>query len=142
LKSENVDESTTIEIEKILSDYKPLQTVSQNWLRTHIRKERDIVEETLQSYLSSIPLFKNIEFTFEGPKLPIFVMLNPTLHSWTIENLVKNAIDAMKGRGKLALKEQDHDSIKISVTDSGMEYRRNNSNDFEPGFTTKKEAGD
>jgi actin-related protein len=40
LKSENVDESTTIEIEKILSDYKPLQTVSQNWLRTHIRKER------------------------------------------------------------------------------------------------------
>jgi hypothetical protein len=49
LESENVDESTTIEIEKILSDYKPLQTVSQNWLRTHIRKE-DIVEETLQSY--------------------------------------------------------------------------------------------
>jgi hypothetical protein len=39
LKSENVDESTTIEIEKILSDYKPLQTVSQNWLRTHIRKK-------------------------------------------------------------------------------------------------------
>jgi hypothetical protein len=53
LKSENVDESTTIEIEKILSDYKPLQTVSQNWLRTHIRKER----ETLQSYTYlSIPL--------------------------------------------------------------------------------------
>jgi signal transduction histidine kinase len=45
-------------------------------------------------------------------------MLNPTLHSWTIENLVKNAIDAMKGRGKLKI-EQDHDSIKISVTDSG-----------------------
>jgi hypothetical protein len=45
LKAENVDESTTIEIEKILSDYKPLQTVSQNRLRTHIRK-RDIVEET------------------------------------------------------------------------------------------------
>jgi nitrogen fixation/metabolism regulation signal transduction histidine kinase len=44
------------------------------------------------------PAFQNIEFTFEGPKSPIFVMLNPTLHSWTIENLVKNAIDAMKGR--------------------------------------------
>jgi hypothetical protein len=40
LEIENVDESTTIEIEKILSDYKPLQTVSQNWLRTHIRKKR------------------------------------------------------------------------------------------------------
>jgi sensor histidine kinase regulating citrate/malate metabolism len=70
-------------------------------------------------------------------------MLNPTLHSWTIENLVKNAIDAMKGR-KLALKiEQDHDSIKISVTDSGMEYRRNNSNEYLNLVSPlKKEAGD
>jgi C4-dicarboxylate-specific signal transduction histidine kinase len=95
-----------------LSDYKPLQTVSQNWLRTHIRKERHCRRDLAILYLSSIRFSKNIEFTFEGPKLP-FVMLNPTLHSWTIENLVKNAIDAMKGRGKLALKiEQDHDSIK------------------------------
>jgi anti-sigma regulatory factor (Ser/Thr protein kinase) len=42
----------------------------------------------------------------------------------------QNAID-YEGRGKLALKiEQDHDSIKISVTDSGMEYRKNNSNEY------------
>jgi hypothetical protein len=41
----------------------------------------------------------------------------------------------MKGRGKLALKiEQDHDSIKISVTDSGMEYKNNSNRVFEPGF--------
>jgi hypothetical protein len=70
LKSENVDESTTIEIEKILSDYKPLQTVSQNWLRTHIRKERHCRRD-----LAILPIFnpfsKNIEFTFEGPKSPI-----------------------------------------------------------------------
>jgi hypothetical protein len=64
LKSENVDEST-IEIEKILSDYKPLQTVSQNWLRTHIRKERHCRRDLAILYLSSIPLFKNIEFTLK-----------------------------------------------------------------------------
>jgi C4-dicarboxylate-specific signal transduction histidine kinase len=86
-----------------LSDYKPLQTVSQIGSEPILEK-KDIVEENAILYLSSIPLFKNIEFTLEGPKSPIFVMLNPTLHSWTIENLVKNAIDAMKGRGKLALK--------------------------------------
>jgi hypothetical protein len=96
LKSENVDESTTIEIEKILSDYKPLQTVSQNWLRTHIRKERHCRRDLAILYLSSIPLFKKILSSLSVS--PIFVMLNPTLHSWTIENLVKNAIDAMKGR--------------------------------------------
>jgi hypothetical protein len=60
LKSENVDESTTIEIEKILSDYKPLQTVSQNWLRTHIRKERHCRRDLAILYLSSISLFKKI----------------------------------------------------------------------------------
>jgi hypothetical protein len=49
LKSENVDESTTIEIEKILSDYKPLQTVSKIGSEPILEK-KDIVEETLQSY--------------------------------------------------------------------------------------------
>ena len=68
------------------------------------------------------------------------VSLNPTLHSWTIENLVKNAIDAMKGKGKLALEiEQEGDYVKINVSDTGagiqkMQFRTI----FEPGFTTKK----
>jgi signal transduction histidine kinase len=141
LKSENVDESTTIEIEK---DIERLQTITDRFSKIGsepILEKKDIVQETLQSYNYLQSRFsKQIEFTFEGPKSPIYVMLNPTLHSWTIENLVKNAIDAMKGRGKLALKiEQDHDSIKISVTDNGngiqkKEFKRV----FEPGFTTKK----
>jgi signal transduction histidine kinase len=141
LKSENIDESTTIEIEK---DIERLQTITDRFSKIGsepILEKKDIVQETLQSYNYLQSRFsKQIEFTFEGPKSPIYVMLNPTLHSWTIENLVKNAIDAMKGRGKLALKiEQDHDSIKISVTDNGngiqkKEFKRV----FEPGFTTKK----
>jgi hypothetical protein len=69
-----------------LSDYKPLQTVSKIGSEPILEK-KDIVEETLQSYTYLQSRFsKNIEFTFEGPKSPIFVMLNPTLHSWTIEN--------------------------------------------------------
>jgi sensor histidine kinase regulating citrate/malate metabolism len=47
----------------------------------------------------------------------------------------------MKGRGKLALKIEDHDSIKISVTDSGNGIQKKTFKVFEPGFTTKKEAG-
>jgi nitrogen fixation/metabolism regulation signal transduction histidine kinase len=113
LKSENVDESTTIEIEK---DIERLQTITDRFSKIGsepILEKKDCRRDLAILYLSSIPLFKNILNSFEGPKSPIFVMLNPTLHSWTIENLVKNAIDAMKGRGKLALKnKQDHDSIK------------------------------
>lgn len=141
LKSENVDESTTIEIEK---DIDRLQTITDRFSKIGsepILEKKDIVEETLQSYNYLQSRFsKQIEFTFEGPKSPIYVMLNPTLHSWTIENLVKNAIDAMKGRGKLAIKiEPDHDTVKISVTDSGNGIQKSQFKSvFEPGFTTKK----
>ena len=68
------------------------------------------------------------------------VLMNPTLHSWTIENLVKNAIDAMKGRGKLALQvTQDGGFVKINVSDTGSGIpKKQFKNVFEPGFTTKK----
>ena len=57
-----------------------------------------------------------------------------------IENLVKNAIDAMKGKGKLALEiEQEGDYVKINVSDTGSGIQKNQFKTiFEPGFTTKK----
>jgi signal transduction histidine kinase len=141
LKSEDIDESITMEIEK---DIERLQTITDRFSKIGskpILEKKDIVTETFQSYNYLQSRFsKQIEFTFEGPKSPILVMLNPTLHSWTVENLVKNAIDAMKGRGKLSLKiEQDQDSVKISVTDTGSGIQKNQfKRVFEPGFTTKK----
>ncbi len=141
LKADNVEESTTMEIEK---DIERLQTITERFSKIGsepVLENRDIVEETLQSYNYLQSRFsKQIEFTFEGPSEPIYTMLNPTLHSWTIENLVKNAIDAMKGRGKLSLKiVQDHDSVKIIVKDSGSGIQKTQYKTvFEPGFTTKK----
>jgi two-component system, sporulation sensor kinase D len=141
LKAENVDESTTFEIEK---DIERLQTITDRFSKIGSEpklENKDIVAETLQSYdyLQS-RLSKQIEFSFKAPKSPIMVSLNPTLHSWTIENLVKNAIDAMKGRGQLELEiEQDEDTVKINVTDSGGGIQKKQFKSiFEPGFTTKK----
>ena len=66
--------------------------------------------------------------------------MNPALHSWTIENLMKNAIDAMRGKGKLDLTlENDGTNLKINVTDNGKGIPKNQFKKvFEPGFTTKK----
>ena len=66
------------------------------------------------------------------------VSLNPALHSWTIENLVKNAIDAMKGRGKLSVViENEEHLVKILVTHTGKGIPKNQfTSVFEPGFTT------
>jgi signal transduction histidine kinase len=141
LKSENEDESTTFEIEK---DIERLQTITDRFSKIGSEpklENKDIVAETLQSYDYLQSRFsKQIEFSFKAPKAPIMVSLNPTLHSWTIENLVKNAIDAMKGKGKLALEiEQEGNYVKINVSDTGGGIKKKQfKNIFEPGFTTKK----
>jgi signal transduction histidine kinase len=102
---------------------------------------KDLVEETRHTfdYLQS-RFSKQVVFSFRAPKELIWVSLNPTLHSWTIENLVKNAIDAMKGKGKLDLViEQEGDLVKINVSDNGKGIQKKQFNRiFEPGFTTKK----
>ena len=141
LKSEDVDESTTVEIEK---DIERLQTITDRFSKIGSEPKletKDIVEETLQSYDYLQSRFsKQIEFSFKAPQSPILVSLNPTLHSWTIENLVKNAIDAMKGKGKLALEIEDEaDYVNIKVTDTGAGiHKKQFKSIFEPGFTTKK----
>ena len=141
LKADNVAETTIVEIEK---DVDRLQTIAERFSKIGSEpklENKDIIEETFQSYDYLQSRFsKQVEFSFEAPKSPIIVLLNPTLHSWTIENMVKNAIDAMKGRGKLSLQiEQDSDFVKINVSDTGKgipktQFKRI----FEPGFTTKK----
>ena len=141
MKADNVDETTIVEIEK---DISRLQTITDRFSKIGsepVLERLNIIEETEQSfdYLKS-RFSKQIEFSFKAPKKPIMVSLNPALHSWTIENLVKNAIDAMKGKGKISVViENDNNLVKILVTDTGSGIPKKQFNSiFEPGFTTKK----
>ena len=141
MKADDVDPTTISEIEK---DITRLQTITDRFSKIGsepILEARDIIKETLESYDYLQSRFsKQVVFSFKAPKKPIMVSLNPALHSWTIENLVKNAIDAMKGKGKLAVViEDDGKFVKIKVSDSGKKKKKNQFKSvFEPGFTTKK----
>lgn len=141
LKTEEIDPSITSEIEK---DIERLQTITDRFSKigsVPVLEEQDIVAETLRTYEYLQSRFsKQVAFSYDGPREPILVMINPTLHSWTIENLVKNAIDAMKGKGSLDLRiEQDVHHVKINVKDSGTGIAKKQFKTiFEPGFTTKK----
>ena len=141
MKADNVDETTVLEIEK---DVVRLQTIADRFSKIGsepVLEYYDIISETQESYTYLQARFsKQVVFTFRAPKEPILVSLNPALHSWTIENLVKNAIDAMKGKGQLdVVIEQDAKYVKIKVSDSGKGIPKNQFNSvFEPGFTTKK----
>ena len=141
LKSENVEESTIIEIEK---DITRLQTITDRFSKIGsepVLELKDIVEETKESFDYLKTRFSNqVEFTFVAPKKPIFISINPALHSWTIENLMKNAVDAIKGRGKIDVKISNTTQfVKICIKDSGKGIAKNQfKRVFEPGFTTKK----
>lgn len=141
MKADNVDETTISEIEK---DINRLQTITDRFSKIGsepVLEQKDIIAETLQSfdYLKS-RFSKQINFSIKAPKSPIFIAINPELHSWTIENLMKNSIDAMKGKGNLRLElESDNNVVKIKVIDSGKGIPKNQFRQvFEPGFTTKK----
>lgn len=70
----------------------------------------------------------------------IIGMINAPLFDWVIENLLKNALDAMEGRGRITISIKDETTrIKIDVSDTGKGISKKNiSHVFKPGFTTKK----
>lgn len=141
MKADQVDETTVAEIEK---DIERLQIITDRFSKigsAPVLERIDIIKETEDSLLYLKSRFsKQINFTFQGPDYPVLIALNEGLHSWTIENLVKNAIDAMRGKGNLDIAViDDNKFIRINVTDSGKGIQKNHFNRvFEPGFTTKK----
>lgn len=74
------------------------------------------------------------------PQNDIIVNLNASLFEWVIENLCKNAVDAMEGEGHITIEVLDlPGKAVIEVTDDGKGIRKKDiSSVFKPGFTTKK----
>ena len=74
------------------------------------------------------------------PAHPVVLRLNASLFEWVIENLCKNAVDAMEGMGKIDLwLLEENDIVAIEVADNGKGIRsRDLKNVFRPGFTTKQ----
>ncbi|TBN03339.1 HAMP domain-containing histidine kinase [Hyunsoonleella flava] len=141
LKTENVNPEYITEIEK---DIDRLQTITERFSKIGslpTLATSDIVEETKQAYeylkRRSSDL---VAFEIIAPKENIPVKINKQLYGWTIENLVKNGIDAMKGRGKITVEIlQLENNVKINVSDTGKGIPKKNFNTiFEPGYTTKK----
>lgn len=82
-----------------------------------------------------------VQFSMEvQANQPLYVMLSPPLFNWVIENLLKNALDALNGGGAVhVLITEDVRSIQIEVADTGKGIPKNEiSQVFNPGFTTKK----
>lgn len=81
-----------------------------------------------------------IQFEFKSIKEEVLAETNPELFGWVIENLIKNSVDAMQGKGKIFVSIQDNKThVTICVIDTGKGIPKNiYKRIFDPGFTTKK----
>lgn len=141
LKSENVDPSYILEMEK---DIERLKTITDRFSKVGsvpTMKIADVVKETKTSfdYLQRRSS-KLINFSIDLPDVPLTVNLNPQLYSWTIENIVKNGIDAMKGKGDIHISITSNlKSAFIRISDTGKGIpKKDFYTIFSPGVTTKK----
>jgi len=104
-------------------------------------EENDIIEqvEKMVAYIKRRSTDKVI-FTIEKPGQKVMANISGPLFDWVIENLLKNALDAINGKGSIYIKiKQQPDHAIIDITDSGKGISKQNIGKvFKPGFTTKK----
>lgn len=141
MKLENPDSDGVHEIEK---DIERLRTISERFSKIGSVPELNDANfnETIKEnydYLKT-RISRKIDFTLLLPTYNILVPHNRILMSWVIENLVKNAVDAMKGEGTLQMSVFERNkNILVEVKDNGSgmtKYQAQNA--FKPGYSTKK----
>jgi signal transduction histidine kinase len=142
LKETHGEEQFVTELEK---DVSRLRLVSDRFGKigsTPQLQERNVIEqvENVKDYVAkrASGRVKIIMETHGVTNIP--VQLSGPLFDWVIENLLKNALDAMEGRGAIIIDIfRQKNAVVIDVTDSGKGIQRKNVDKvFKPGFTTKK----
>ena len=133
------------EIKDLSADVDRLTSVTERF--SLIGSKPKLKETNINSLISGIiEYFKKrfspaVEFRFDsGDAINHNAMVNSTLFGWVIENLIKNAIDAMQGNGIVALTvKSDSSTITIDIEDNGRGIpKKDFKNIFKPGFSTRK----
>lgn len=104
-------------------------------------KDTDICEviDRVVSYMNK-RISNKVVITAHIEKAPVLVKMVPSLFEWVLENLCKNAVDAMNGSGKIDIYLQEHSQmVTLEVVDTGKGMTKSSFKDvFKPGYTTKK----
>ncbi|MDY3520751.1 HAMP domain-containing sensor histidine kinase [Riemerella anatipestifer] len=139
-----MEHENSIGVQEIEKDIHRLTTISERFSKVgSVPELNDFnLNETLQQnydYLKT-RISKKVEFNIVLPSKEVLIPHNRILMSWVIENLIKNAVDAMKGNGKLELKlYQKNKKIIIDIQDTGCGMSAKQvRNVFNPGYSTKK----
>ncbi|MGY6649464.1 sensor histidine kinase [Wenyingzhuangia sp. IMCC45574] len=140
LRMENIDQSYVDEMQK---DVDRLGIIANRFSKIgsepnkSLHNPSELIEETIDYFKNRSS--KSVLFSYIPSKTPE-IKLNQELFSWVLENLIKNAIDAMQGKGFINIELINTPlEVQILVTDSGKGIPKNlQKKIFEPGYTTKE----
>jgi signal transduction histidine kinase len=142
LKLQNVDETTISELEK---DINRLEIITARFSKIGSRPEL-ILTDLVQVILSSVEYIKRrssekvkYEVLFD-PSQNWEIPINEALFSWVVENLSKNAMDAMNGSGRITFSLKNKENmVFVDVSDTGKGLLKSQFKTiFQPGYSTKK----
>ncbi len=140
LEAKDTDENTIKELRK---DINRLEMITERFSKIgsvpKLESENltEVIDQSL-NYLK-VRLSKKVNIVFDN-KNEVFAQVNPSLFSWVLENIIKNAVDAMKGEGNITINLVDQSQyIYVDISDTGPGIpRAKHKTIFEPGFTTKQ----
>ncbi len=132
-------------IPEMEQDVKRLERIAERFSK--IGSLPEPVDASMQEVLDHVIAYmdkrtsRKVSIRGHYPGHDVIVKMNASLFEWVIENLCKNAVDAMEGQaGKIDLwLLEEGDTVAVEVVDTGKGIRKKNmKNVFRPGFTTKK----
>ena len=141
LKEQYPDDDLLPEMDK---DVKRLQLIAERFSK--IGSLPEPVAASMNEVLAHVVDYMDrrtssqVQMIRQLPDNEVTVKMNASLFEWVIENLCKNAVDAMEGKGTITLTlMEESDRVVIEVQDTGKGIRKKDINNvFTPGFTTKK----
>ena len=141
LKEQNIAPASVDEMEK---DVDRLTVITERFSKVGSLPElhnHDVAQATEEAILYLKKRSSQlILWTWDFPLHEIRIPINLPLYSWTLENLIKNGIDAMKGQGSLTIELVERKTeVVVRVSDTGQGIApKNVKRIFNPGFTTKQ----
>lgn len=141
LKEQYADDEVVVEVEK---DVERLNIIAERFSKIGSKPilEKVVVAPVLERAVEYMRRRTSSRVTYhvECPREAL-ALINVPLFEWVIENLCKNAVDAMEGTGmlKILVEPQKNNHLYIDISDNGKGIDRKNFRDvFKPGYTTKK----
>lgn len=141
LRSQDVDQTAVEEMNKDLAHLmKIVDRFSKIGSETPLTPANinEVVGGSVMYFRKRIP--RNVTLDYNGLAIaPVEAAINVALFEWVVENLMKNALDALQGHGAIEVKiSSDEKHVTIDVKDTGKGIAKGNwKRIFEPGFTTK-----